>query len=686
MTTVEENLRAPAEVVNGEDNIKLAWATYLAKQGFRIGLLKRGSKFPVADRSWTQDASCDPGAVWRLIEDSPGHNFLVNPGPSFVIVDLDRKHGKDGIAVFDALEKQYGRIKTLRVKSPSGGVHIYFRVPEPVSNAHRFGKGVGIDVRGESGYVLLPGSELIEGLCKPNDVPGFYEVIDDSPIADAPAWVLDRLRKPEPKGAERNLAPVDGWDLPHKIEAASGFLKNRPPAIEGRGGDDFTYKTICELRDFGVSDHTALNLMLEDRGWNDRCAPSWKPEDLAEKIVNVYKYAQNRPGDKWPALMEKMDEIGEDASAILKTESTVVESSELDSITFDGVAFAKRGKRAKYAIPNWVLDHGLHCLKAKRGVGKTITMLDLALRFACDMDLDFVPMERGWAAVYICAEDDEGLESNFKAWTKKYDKEPEPGRMIVMAGKVDLLNAESVKKWTLHLLAKLNSRRAVLFVDTWQRVSATGSQNDDQQMQLAVDHIEAMARSLRGPVIAAFHPPKGNEETILGSSIIENSSVAIWALGQDIKTKQLELKVTRIKGRGFDSKRIIELESIGLGEHDQFGREETGVVAKDVGGTDLRNAEAEFAVTVANACRGAIDDLREKAYPVSLRALAGKLVGTKHGDYTFPEQRATEEVLKTFSARHPLGYRFPEEHGAAAVLRITPPTNAASWQCTLEPK
>jgi hypothetical protein len=85
------------------------------------------------------------------------------------------------------------------------------------------------------------------------------------------------------------------------------------PAIEGQGGDAWTVQTAAELHDLGISEPVALELMLEH--WNPRCEPSWEPDDLAVKVGNGFRYAQNEPGCKavGDELPEEFKRAAEDA-------------------------------------------------------------------------------------------------------------------------------------------------------------------------------------------------------------------------------------------------------------------------------------------------------------------------------------------------------------------------------------
>lgn len=80
-------------------------------------------------------------------------------------VDIDPERGIDGHATLKVLERKFGTLpETLRVGTPRGGVHLYFRVPLfPIRNTAGTRLGPGLDVRGDGGYVIARGSVLADG-------------------------------------------------------------------------------------------------------------------------------------------------------------------------------------------------------------------------------------------------------------------------------------------------------------------------------------------------------------------------------------------------------------------------------------------------------------------------------------------------------------------------------------------
>lgn len=592
------------------------WAVRLAAMGFRIFPLPPCEKAPAV--RWRDIATTDPDQINTWFADDPDINYGVCPDERHAVVDLDDKGDKNGVAEFFDLGLENGDIvQTFSVVTPSGGKHLYFKVPHSVGNGNTFPDG--IDVRGHGGYVVGPGS-VING--KPYEAQS-----DEIVIVPAPPWVLNRMRRRGERDEKRRTEALFELDLPAAVSLARDFLATRTPAVEGHGGDEHTYVTACRVKDFGISENKAFELLMEPGGWNDRCEPPWDGADLKIKVANAYSYGSERPGAKGGSLMELMgdDEVQDVAERFRQNASNDDEpDAEQPSdrrarkplFTFDQ-AFLAVGS-ALYLISEWLPDRGVVACLAARGLGKTVTILDLAMSLACDMDWQGQPSERDLWSIYMAGEDSEGAMLHARAWLKHHDID-NPKRFIFAPECPDLLSADDCRAWTEDILSMLpDGVRAVLFIDTWQRATSRGRQNDDEDMQLAVHHAEAMARSLGGPALISFHPPKDGRAVVMGSSVIENSTTAIWNIsepGAGIK----RVEVTRIKGRGVGNRRDMRFEVIGLDEHDSLGQELTGLVPVALGGTELKRRKDEEKAAVAGLIRQAV-----AAYDVEGRDPAGR--------------------------------------------------------------
>ncbi|MFF7447172.1 MULTISPECIES: bifunctional DNA primase/polymerase [unclassified Streptomyces] len=192
----------------------LSAALGAAARGWYVFPLRPSSKQPAlhgADRcrttgdcadghlKWEQRASTDPRRIALCWETYPA-NVAIATGPSgLVVVDLDvpkEKSGKgssdtpSGVSSFLALCERAGQPwpSTYTVRTPSGGMHLYFTAPPGARLTNTAGMLAPLfDTRAWGGYVVAAGSTLPEG---------DYEVITVDRVAELPAWLLSLLQPP----------------------------------------------------------------------------------------------------------------------------------------------------------------------------------------------------------------------------------------------------------------------------------------------------------------------------------------------------------------------------------------------------------------------------------------------------------------------------------------------------------
>jgi hypothetical protein len=268
---------------------KLDAALRWAARGFRVFPLQQNSREPT-DLGWTNHATTDPDQIRRWWTDPVlGFERDLNIGclaTGRVIVDVDVKNGKPGLKSHSDLGFDWD---TLTVRTTTNGFHAYYQgLPDRLVGGSPLAPG--LDIRSHNGYVVAPGS-TIDGV--------EYTVELDLPVAEFPEHLRDRLKAPRQRQEATATSAVD-LDTPEAIEMAAHWLvRGAPVAIEGRNGDDTTFRVACKLRDFGLSEETAFDLLLDE--YNPRCEPPWSPDDLHVKVENAYRYASGSPGSAHPA-------------------------------------------------------------------------------------------------------------------------------------------------------------------------------------------------------------------------------------------------------------------------------------------------------------------------------------------------------------------------------------------------
>ena len=154
-------------------------------------------------RRGLRDASTDPDVVWQWWRRWPAANIGVRTGAvsELVVIDIDPGHG--GLDSIRALHREHQLPEGLRVRTGSGGWHLYFAHPGGVvRNSASTTLGPGVDVRGDGGYVIAPPSRHPSG--------GLYWWRGRFDIPPLPDHLLERLNPttPTPRPSERPSEPI----------------------------------------------------------------------------------------------------------------------------------------------------------------------------------------------------------------------------------------------------------------------------------------------------------------------------------------------------------------------------------------------------------------------------------------------------------------------------------------------
>lgn len=194
------------------------------------------------------DASSDPARVRELFEAAPwatGYGIACGRAPHFLIgIDLDTKHGLDGISAMGALAEHHGFVvpETVTVRTPSGGLHLWLAGPEGVTVPNSVGRpggrlAPGIDVRGSGGYLVGPGSVTTRG--RYTLAPGRPGL----PAAPVPPPLLALLVSPRPVRPERPARVSD-----RQTRALVRFVRNAAPGHR----NDRLFWAACRAHETGV--------------------------------------------------------------------------------------------------------------------------------------------------------------------------------------------------------------------------------------------------------------------------------------------------------------------------------------------------------------------------------------------------------------------------------------------------
>ena len=191
--------------------------------------LAPGSKVPIRGSHGLRDATDDHDVCRSRWEQTPQANIGAATGSrsGFWVLDIDPPDGPESLG---ALETEHGPLPvTTEASTPRGGRHLYWRHVEGIRNsAGRI--GVGLDVRGEGGSIILPPSVRADGRC--------YRWVDNGAhsFANVPEWLV-RLALPPPPPPKSDPKPPPADTTRYVATAITDELHRLEKTQEGTRND-----------------------------------------------------------------------------------------------------------------------------------------------------------------------------------------------------------------------------------------------------------------------------------------------------------------------------------------------------------------------------------------------------------------------------------------------------------------
>lgn len=513
----------------------LAEALEWAGRGFRIFPCKPLSKTP--DISAFQFvATTDPETIRLWWVDKLGRETDRNIGvltTDMVVVDIDVKKG--GQVAIDNYISIGGHYDTLVVETPTGGHHCYFNGPD---SSLAVDIVPGVDIRSHNGYVLAPGSFVID---TDKGIAGAYTVVYDQPMAKVPEGIRSFLKPPRVRAAEAGRIEDDS---PSNIANAIVWLREQPGAIEGAGGDILTYKIAATLvRDYALSPETAFHIMADH--WNHKCKPRpWPLEMLWNKVENADHYATGAEGTKSPEQM---------FSNVYVPPPPPEEPLPIDDISFGNALSIAHVPPRPWIIPGMLARREVSLMLAPGGTGKSVWQIIVAAHLALgkNIDDDTKIVTAPARSILYNAEDDiyeqtRRLQAVCTAYN--FDFRTVSNRiMFVTKQKFPLFLATKdrntprvVEEHILRFIALCTSEPDVAFVGIDPLVNTHGlDENNNSDMQFLVDHVlRRIAHETMCGLMVAHHTSKpglrghrpGDVDMGRGASALGNSARIVFTM------------------------------------------------------------------------------------------------------------------------------------------------------------
>jgi hypothetical protein len=436
-----------------------------------------------------KDATTDEARVRAFWNQYPNALVGVPTGRavSALVIDVDVKNEHRGDLTLDALEAKLGPLpETLKMRTKSGGTHLYFELPDGEFRSTAGLLGDGIDTRADGGYVIAAGAgyERVEtGVDIPEELPL--------------AWIAHLRAPPSRAAVQRDTGGViAAGNRNDTLTSPAGTLRKRGVGHEG-------------LRQALL----ALNAA--------ECSP---PLDDAE-VDKIAKWvARYKPDTPLAAPVE-----------LLATES------------FDQLA--RSAAPPEYLVEGILEVAQAAMLAGNRGTGKTFIALDLAAHIAAGRDW-FGRATSGCKVLYFSGEGARGFRrrtavfgtnrfspgDNFQAYL---------GVLSLGAGKHDEARVSADVRRIVQFVER--ERPGLLVIDTVSRYKGNVEENDNTAVAefLAILQRELSERYALAILLVA-HTPKDEKLTVRGAGAWEANTDVLLTLEKN-QFGAYELNVPRVR-------------------------------------------------------------------------------------------------------------------------------------------
>jgi hypothetical protein len=566
-----------------EPKTRVDHALDLARRGFRVFRVKRNGKSPMHE-GWQGAATRDESIIreWFDVPHPPNIGIFTD---NLLVVDVDKKKG--GLESFKALSEQQAMLsepfpKTLHTMTWSGGAHIFYRLPEGMTVAN--GVDVlapGIDIRGRGGLVVAAGSD-IDG--------NYYHLMNDRPMAEAPAWLIAMCDKPREKAENAGKRLVE--ETPELVAKARAYVQEWAPEAHTGNLDHTAYEVAARLFDFGVETSTAFEIMCE---WNETKAGGAIPgDDLLEKIENAAKHRQNPIGIRTTAsgfeaveVDERKRPSREALATALVWKDNVIPFPGLDEVKVEGGAYKFTWARAitfehkEYLIDGFVCAAEFSAWYGDPDSGKSTGILHGGASVASGRPFQGRSILNPGPVLYVAAERGGVTKRRIMAWQKHFQVTDLPLAVIDDAVnlRTNMVDAQRIVA-ACEAMAKECGRLPVwIILDTLNRVLAGGDENSSMDMGSLIKAVDYIMRATRAHTSLVHHTPL-NKDRMRG----HGSVLGAVDMTAQVKKDGAIVQIAADKGNDLPDKPEFEFQfqSVDLGVNPRTGFMTTAPVLVEV--------------------------------------------------------------------------------------------------------
>lgn len=348
-------------------------ALSMFEKGFKVFPIPEGKYPPIAGwQDWAKTAR------YKMVSDFGTAQPLYNWGvlcDGYTVVDLDRKHGKDGFKSLNELIAKHGHLpETFTVESPTGSQHLYFK---GVSKNTAGNIADGVDTRSNGGYVVCPGSRINDQL---------YTIIKDIEVAALPEWLHTLIGE---KRAPVSNSVIEGIELnqEHHIKDAVDYLQNRAPECIPGSRNNTLYQVACQVKNLGISDYNLLESLIFEH-----YPHTLSMAEATNTIRSAFKSSQDPAGSKTP-------------EAVFTAQQPKEAKEEPESLPKRLSDYTGDAPPREWVIRDWLPLNEVSSMYGKGGSGKSLLAFQMAMAVATGTPFMGIDIAKSMPTLCVFCED-----------------------------------------------------------------------------------------------------------------------------------------------------------------------------------------------------------------------------------------------------------------------------------------
>lgn len=532
-------------------------------------------------KEWQKRASKEREEIIKLFAGTTNdYNYGIATGPEsgIFVLDIDGVTGEESLA---DLVNENGKLpETLTAKTGSGGRHIFFKYPNRKVHGRASKMGKNLDVRGEGGQVVGPGSNHKSGRK--------YEWVNPlEEISEAPKWLIDIVceeHKAPPQKLNIQESRRSGLNLDRESEWDIETIKSMLDVIDPDRNYDDWYQIGMALHSYNVpfdiwdswsqrgSKYVQGETIVK---WNSfrssgvsigtlyhhAKAAGWKPPERQREYLQPVSLSRSVP----TLVQNEQEEEEFDPSTgeiIPKKEDTNIVQFERKErgIQYIFSRDIKPSLETNDFVQGMLGRGGMSVVYGESNCGKTFFMTDLSFHVALGQNWRGRRVDRG-GVVYVALEGSYGLANRIYAFQKENMLLKADMPFAVVPSQIDFLNPKGNIDEFIEVIEEIKQQIGdvkLVVIDTLARALMGGDENSGQDMGMLVYHADKIRAHTGAHVCFIHHSGKDSARGARGHS----------SLRAAVDT---EIEISRKEGDDFSVIKSVKQREMEMADDIYFG-------------------------------------------------------------------------------------------------------------------